>query len=128
LTALARDVKDAIVARMAAGDQYLTVPRMGMFIPSGKNVAERFARRLGAFNTAAVGVTNLGRVQMPTKFGPLRLERMNVAVGVSAVGHLSLAVSTFANRLSLNFIFIEPHLQPERVARMADAVVKTLQG
>ena len=126
LCALAREVRIAMDRRIAAGDQYLTIPRMGMFIPSGKNVVERFARRVGGLSAAAAGVTNLGRVSLPPTYGPLTLERMNFSVGVSVVGHLSLAVSTFEDCLTINFIFVEPLIARATATRIADRVIDQL--
>lgn len=123
LPALAAEVKRACEQRIAAGEPYLTMPRIGMFIPSRGDVVSGFARRVGALAKAACGVTNLGRIDLPSRFGPLTVERMSVAVGVSAVGSLSIAASSYAGALTLNFIYIEPLLERAMVERLADRTV-----
>jgi hypothetical protein len=116
-------------ARMESGDHYLTIPMMGMFVPRfGQGIARRFARRVASLSSAAVGVTNLGRIDMPARYGPLAVERLHVAVGVSVVGHLSLSASSFGGSLALNFVYIEPQLDRATIERIAARVLADLQA
>ncbi len=128
---LAREVKEALKRTLTYGDQYVTLPMMGMFIPrkgSQQAVVDKFAARFDLGAPATVGVTNIGAVGLPRFAGPLELESFEISVGPSVVAPLIAAVSTFRDQLSLSIVYVEPLISSERAGRFADDVVARLSA
>ncbi len=123
---LAREARDAVERTKAAGEQYLTMPNMGMFIPRGSDPGPVLRERLARVSQAAIGVTNLGRLSMQSQYGPLSVEEINVCVGMSVIGRLAAAVGTYQGRLLMNVIFVEPLISVARAARIADRTLALL--
>lgn len=124
----AREVKRALARALAAGEQYITLPMMGMFIPGGDDPGPAFIRRFDDASTGAVGVTNLGRVALEPRYGSLAVEGFEIAVGASVFGRLLAAVSTCAGALSFNVVYVEPLVSRARAERIADAALEHLRG
>jgi hypothetical protein len=117
---LAEEARDRIAHAKATDEHHVTMPNMGMFIPSGKNPGLVLARRLTRLSPAAIGVTNVGLIHLHREYGALTVDAVNVCVGMSAIGRLASAVGTFAGRLAMNVIFVEPLVSRARAALVAD--------
>ena len=125
---LARAVKTQLTATLESGEQYLTMPLIGMFIPWGKEPGPRFIRRFDGGSPGALGVSNLARPPIPGRYGPLSIENLHLAVGVSVVGQLLGVVTTWEDQLTLNLVFVQPLLSRARAQRIAEAALGYLRA
>ena len=123
----AREITQALERTLAAGEHFITLPMMGSFIPRGDHPGPTFIRRFDGASSAAVGVTNLGRVPLRPRYGHLTVEGFEIAVGASVVGRLLAAVTTFGGALSFNVVFVEPLIGRDRATRIADAALAHLR-
>lgn len=123
---LSRQVRARLTRTLAHGEQYLTLPLIGLFIPRSGQVARRFVRRFDGASPGLTGLTNLQTLPIPLRYGALSILDHQVTVGVSVVGQLLLAVTTVRDKLNLNFIYLNPLVSPDRAQRIADAVVLRL--
>jgi phenolphthiocerol/phthiocerol/phthiodiolone dimycocerosyl transferase len=75
------------------------------------------ATRLGLDSMLAL--SNLGRVELPTRYGELELEGMSLAATAAAHFDVVLCAATCAQRLESSFLFNTAHLRREQVERLA---------
>ncbi len=124
---LARDVKRRLTTTLRIGAHLVTMPMIGLFIPRGDDPGPRFVRRFDGASTGAVGVTNVGRVPLAPRYGALAVRGYDIAVGVSVVGKLLAAVTTFDDALSFNVVFVEPLVGRARAIAIADGALAHLR-
>lgn len=127
LWSLAREVKAQLKEALAHGEQYLTMPLIGLFIPGGRDPAPGFIRRFDGGSPAALGVTNVAQLPIPRRYGPLVLDNYQITVGLSVVGQLLGAVTTFAGTLNLNLIYVEPLVSEARARAIAHGALSRLR-
>ncbi|WP_315790670.1 phthiocerol/phthiodiolone dimycocerosyl transferase family protein [Fischerella sp. JS2] len=72
---------------------------------------------------ATVGVTNIGRVNIPSNYGVFELEEISFVPALGAFGGLCVAVLTFEEKMVLNFMFSEPAISQETAEILADHVL-----
>lgn len=125
---LAREVKDQLGRTLKNGEQYLTLPMIGLFIPYGKNPGPRFVRRFDGASPAAIGVTNISRLPIPSTFGPFVLDNFHMVVSPSVVTRVLAAITTFADRLNLNLLYAEPLVSRARATAIADGALGYIES
>lgn len=125
---LAREVKDQLSRTLKNGEQYLTLPMIGMFIPYGTNPGPRFVRRFDGASPAAIGVTNISRLPIPSSFGPFMLDNFHMVVSPSVVTRLLAAITTFGERLNLNLLYAEPLISRARATAIVDGALAYLDS
>ncbi len=125
---LARDVKTQLTETLDSGEQYLTMPLIGLFIPWGKDPGPRFLRRFDGGSPGALGVSNLARPPIPGRYGPLQIDNLHLAVGVSIVGQLLGVVTTWEDQLTLDLVFVQPLLSRARAQQIADHAMTQLHA
>ncbi|PMB29710.1 alcohol acetyltransferase, partial [Fischerella thermalis BR2B] len=62
---------------------------------------------------STVGVTNIGRVNIPANYGVFELEEISFVTANAAFRGLCVAVLTFEEKMFLNFMFSEPAISQE---------------
>ncbi|XTZ11394.1 MAG: hypothetical protein ACQZ3N_09355 [cyanobacterium endosymbiont of Rhopalodia yunnanensis] len=76
---------------------------------------------------ATVSVTNIGRIKIPKIKGKLTLEEISfVPSNVIFNKIFTLAVSTFDEKMTLNFIVSQPSISQETLELLADEVIYSL--
>lgn len=131
---LARDVRRELTRRVerrepwtaiAAGTRGLAAFRR--WIPLTEATAIRMAQIADLFGHGATGLTNLGVLPIPQRYGPLTLEALHFSGAMSALCNLGSSAATFADRLHWNFIYQSPSLATDRAERLAARAVDRLQ-
>lgn len=125
---LASEVKEQLSRTLKNGEQYLTLPLIGLFIPFGKNPGPRFVRRFDGASPAAIGVTNVTRLPIPAHFGPFSIDNFHMAVSPSVVTRVLAAIATFGDRLNLNLLFAEPLVSRRRATAIVDGALAYLEA
>jgi hypothetical protein len=125
---LARDVKAQLHKTLRSGEQYLTMPLIGMFIPRGRQPGPRFIRRFDGGSPAAVAVTNIGAVPIPLEYGPFVIEDCQFVVSPSVVSPLIATASTCRDVLNLNLVHVEPLCSQSRAAAILGGALRRLQA
>ncbi len=86
---------------------------------------------LEAFETSfpPACVTNIGRVDISGQLVGLTLENFHFAISANpgAPGGITLAVSTFRDMMTLNFLYLEPCLSKPRVDKIVESMMKRLK-
>ncbi|MEZ4467394.1 MAG: hypothetical protein R3F43_23855 [bacterium] len=90
--------------------------------------ARTVARRLYHFVPACAGITNLGRLSLPDRYGPLAVRSQMFFVHPSALGDLVGTAASFGGALHLNLSAMAPAVSPPRAQALADAMVARLQA
>jgi hypothetical protein len=124
---LAREVKRDLSRTLSTSEQLVTIPMIGMFIPWGKDPAPRFAKKFDLASPATLGLSNIGRIDLPRQVGPISLERFHLAVGPSVVAPLAACAATLHGRLSMNLVYVEPLISRERAQELVDRTRHHLQ-
>ncbi|MEM1426691.1 MAG: hypothetical protein AAGF75_09085, partial [Cyanobacteria bacterium P01_H01_bin.130] len=117
--ALARNVKQQLVTGMAVDLPFKTLPFFG----------GRVQQKLANPNDEPlpVQVTNMGRVDLPSQWGDLKLEDMSFQVSIAWFQRMALmSAATFNGQLTLNFHTASPQFSQERLESLANEVVELL--
>ncbi|MFM9949514.1 MAG: condensation domain-containing protein [Saprospiraceae bacterium] len=124
---LAVEVSQTIRSAVESGDLLALARFQDMTVPQVRNLEKTMAAA-ERFNRTAAIVTNLGRIDLGTSFGPLKLERIGAIVSNNANAAASLVLSavTIADSTSLNFMYAEPLLSKEKAQRLVDDILKRL--
>ncbi|HEY9668104.1 MAG TPA: condensation domain-containing protein [Coleofasciculaceae cyanobacterium] len=113
---LARDVSRQVKAGVENGNIFRSVL-------IAKKIVESFVSRPNEV-PVTVALTNVGRVNIPTVYGPFHLEEISYAPTQAAFpGVITAAVATFEGKMLLNFVFSEPSISPETMETLVDSVV-----
>ena len=68
-----------------------------------------------------VALTNIGRIDIPSDYGLLKLEKISFIPAQAVFGGIfSAAVTTFQDTMILNFMFSEPSLSQEKIEILVD--------
>jgi hypothetical protein len=103
---------------------------MGKFrgwIPLTEAGAMKLAGPAEFWGHGATGITNLGLLDIPEQYGPLKLESLHFAGALSALCNLGSSAVTFVGRLRWNFIYQEPSVSRPRVEGLADRALGRLR-
>jgi hypothetical protein len=116
---LAREVKRDLQRAIKYGEQLVTIPMIGMFVPAGKkDPASKMAKKMDLASPATVGLSNIGKIDLPREVGKIELERFHLAVGPSVVSPLAACAATLHGKLSMNLVYVEPMVGRERAERL----------
>jgi len=77
---------------------------------------------------ATAGLTNIGRLDLESQVGPLRLEAVHFAVSPSILSNLVVTAATLNDTLCVNFVHNEPFLQYARAQSIADRFDAHMRG
>lgn len=110
---LARDVKQQLENKLKREDVFGVMLLSRIIMQIFLNLANQIP--------ASVVVTNIGRVKIPLIYGNLTIEEISFATAVALFGGtFAVAVSTFNEKMFLNFLFSEPALSQESMTIIAD--------
>ncbi len=124
---LARDVRGQIEAALGRGDALVSTASTSVVLDRGREPAALVAN-VNRFIGAATTVTNLGLVDVPETYGPWRLEELHFGVAGNGFPGTAagIAVTTFAGRLTLEYLYGDPWLRPERALGILDRAIARL--
>jgi hypothetical protein len=124
---LAREVRQQL-RQMKQRDEFCAMVKLREYLAPRRSLADPL-RITGSAALSAVGVTNLKRLDISTRFGPLELERLHFALASQSFGTTPmLAVSTLEGRIQLNLTYTES-LVSEKLARtLLEQVVAELHA
>lgn len=125
---LAREIKAELAKAQRRGEQYLTMPLIGMFIPFGPRAGARFVRRFDGGSPAALAVTNIGQLPIPVVYGPFTIESCHFSVSPSVVSPTIVTASTLGDALHLNIVYVEPLCSSGRATAILDGAVQLLRA
>ncbi|MGK7940671.1 MAG: hypothetical protein AB4062_11085 [Crocosphaera sp.] len=78
-------------------------------------------------STPTVGISNLGKINFKTNYGDFILENISFVPNISIYDHsLSLSISTFHNRMTINFAFSHPSFSKQRIDNIAQRMLHIL--
>jgi hypothetical protein len=92
----------------------------------GRLDPDRFAALAHRANISTTGVTNLGRLDVPERYGPLTARTMHFVVGPSALADLVTTSTSFAGRLAWNFVAATPQIADARLDRIVAEATRRL--
>ncbi len=75
----------------------------------------------------SVFITNIGRVKIPSDYGAFKLEEISYALSLTAMGSVfAVAVSTFEDKVMLNFIYSQPGISQKTIEILIDKTISYL--
>jgi NRPS condensation-like uncharacterized protein len=126
---LARAIKSDVAAAQRSGlaDYAMLAMPVAMFLLGGhRRDGDEIAARWENAVHSTSGLTNLGRLDIETTFGDLRLDAVHFSVNPSALGHYVCTATSLHGRLFWNFMTPEPLFEREHAIALADATVARL--
>lgn len=104
--AVAREARQQVQDMKRSGDVCVAIQLRNLVAPRKEVSAALVARVAGSPLLGTVGVTNLTRLNLSTRYGPLMLERLHFALATNGLGNLPvLAVATLEGRMQLNLTY-----------------------
>ncbi|MBU6996396.1 MAG: hypothetical protein HXS41_07350 [Theionarchaea archaeon] len=123
---LARSVRRRVQTSIQSGDPLVFISLLDMLTPHDARPSD-FARRASQIYPAPIMVTNLRRIAIPKVYETLSLEKLHFVVSNKAVPNLfNAALVTFADRLTLNFSYVDPVISPEHARSLVEDTMKML--
>lgn len=116
---LARDVREQIKVSLESEDIFSIVL---MF----RKICESLLSRPNEA-PVTVGVTNIGRIDIPSDYGLFKLEEISFVPAQAAFGGVfSAALTTFQDTMILNFMFSEPSISKERIEILVNHTISCI--
>ena len=116
---LARDVRKQLESGLKRSDLFVPFLMLRNLIESALKNCDRAP--------ATVGLTNVGRVNIPSVYGDFKLEEISYVTGLAAIGGvLNAAVTTFEGKMTFNFMFSEPSISWETMEILVNSVISCL--
>jgi NRPS condensation-like uncharacterized protein len=124
---LSREVREKVRQAKQLGDILLVGKMQGNMVRKQRALKGSQLRALEDPFLGAVMVTNLGALDIPTRYGPLELERLGAGVSTGQFGSLlGVAVATLQGIVQLNFLYAEPQLTEARVREITTEALTEL--
>ena len=124
---LGREVRSRLLHVIETGEPYMTFPWLGMFIPWGEDPLPGLLRRVDLRAPFATGITNTGRLPVPTRYGPLLLTRLHMIIGMTLIAPVLLGVTTLESAMSCNLLYAEPLVCRERALAIGERLMGHLR-
>ncbi|MGD2248627.1 MAG: condensation domain-containing protein [Candidatus Methanofastidiosia archaeon] len=124
---LARQVRDKVHKSIHGGDAFVFISLLDKLLKTTN--PDDFMKRATSFYPAALLVTNVGHLDMPTKYGPLTVDGLHFTLANKAASeHFNTAVTTFNGKMVINFSYTEPAMSPDHAHELTDDAVKILKS
>lgn len=123
---VARELKQSLVAGRAARREHVAARAMQVvekMIRGDSLTPTEFVHAWEDTVQSTSGLTNLGRLDVPTSFGDLELEAMHFAVGASALSAQVATATSTGGRLNWNLEFTSPTFTRAHALALADRMV-----
>ncbi|MGK7880031.1 MAG: condensation domain-containing protein [Crocosphaera sp.] len=92
-----------------------------------KQIVKKSMKNTQTF-TPTVGVSNLGKINFKRNYGDFTLENICFVPNVSIYNYsLSLSISTFNNKMTINFAFSYPSFSYEKIDKIAQTMLKIIK-
>jgi len=128
---LARDVKAGLVRQVDDGTAPCVLGVLtGIFgLLGGRRITpEKLAVRWPKALPTTGGLTNLGRLDVPTQFGALRMDSCHFAASPSVLGDFVTTATSLHGRLFWNFVWPDPALASEHAQALVDDILRRLRA
>ena len=124
----ARETKKSLQEHLEAGQDINLRLAAGTLLKPNETPSELITRLKDLF--PPTGVTNMGQLDIPNRFGDLLLENLhyNPSINPSIKNGFGLSVSAFGNQTSLNFLYAEPYISKERANQMVEGTMRRLKN
>ena len=124
---LAREMKREVTRFIETGAPFVFLPWQGRTMLPMRRLygrGEQGVARLGHFlvrtQLPALGLTNIGRVPIKERYGPLEIQAVGFCPSLSVLSNCGVAAATIQDRLCLNFVGMQPVVTRERLERVAE--------
>jgi hypothetical protein len=127
---LARDIRDRVVAGRRRRDDVSVVamsPRLGRWLGAERLPPREFVESWERHVRGTGGLTNMGRLDIPTAYGALSLETCHLAFTPSALGQFSAGVSSLDDQLFWDFTWPDPSMTRAHADALIGGIVETLR-
>lgn len=127
---LARDIRTCIVDGRRRGDDFSAStlsPKLGRWLGAGRLPPREFVEKWEKHIRGTGGLSNLGRLDIPTQYGALRLDSCHFAFTPSALGQFSACVAALDGRLFWDFTWPDPSMTRPHAEALIGGIVRTLK-
>lgn len=128
---LARGVRRSIEQTIQRGDHLAMLdllPRVLRLIGGHRLSPRALGERLEKLSVSTAGLTNLGRLKIQTRHGPLTIADCHFSAAPSALGDLLSTATSLEGRIFWNFIWPEPVLSEPHATALVDDIVARLKS
>ncbi len=131
LWALARGVRANIQRALKRREEFGVLamsPRLVGWCGGGRLSPEAFAEAWESKVHGTAGLTNMGRADLPTQYGPLSLETCHYGLSPSVLGQFTAVVTTLSGQLYWNFCWPDPTLTEEHAESLVQGILAALDA
>lgn len=124
---VAQDVKNAVHQSIKKGEHFVFISLLDKLIKNTN--PDDFMKRALQLYPAALLMTNVGQLDIPDQYGPIRLEGLHFTLAnIAASEHFNTAVATYKDKLVMNFSYTEPTMSSTRAHVLVDTAVTMLKS
>jgi NRPS condensation-like uncharacterized protein len=123
---LARECAAAVKHAVARGDAVALHTLAGLLPSIEPGEAVRATIRVADRFATSAAITNVGRLDVPSVFGPFTIESVTFAPSLGFLGRFSGVAATFDQRLSWNFAYVKQVVGRELAEQLARGAVDDL--
>ena len=131
--ALARRVREDLWRKISRGDPSRVVSGGGLLLSfleriPGRNRSERIAKaaETAMLNFKGTGVSNVGVLDMPDRYGRFKVESVSFSGSLVNLGYFLAVVNTFNGVLHVNYVYNEPLITQSRALHLAETAASLL--
>lgn len=132
---LARDVRGQLQGMVANGDVFAAIPfqarglaRLAPWLGGGVAGALRFVRVMRSIWLDGIGVSNLGRLKIGSRYGAVHVEAVGFCAAPTIFGDLVAFAATLDGRMCLHWVGVTPHVPPATLDAIADDMLARLHA
>lgn len=128
---LARAVRASLTADRERGTPAAVIgllPLLFALIGGARTSPRTLAARWERMVPATTGLTNLGRLDVETTHGPLRIESLHFAAAPSALGDFLCTATSLHGRIFWNFLWPDPTLDADHATDLVRRIVARLRS
>jgi NRPS condensation-like uncharacterized protein len=128
---LARRVRRSLEAELSRGDQLLAIdllPRILRVIGGERLEPRALAEKWEQVVSSTSALTNLGRLTIETRHGPLSIDACHFAACPSSLGDFIASATSLGGRLFWNFVWTDPVFTRAHATELVDRICRNLQG
>ena len=127
---LARRVRASIQRQVESGTPgtlIRSLPQLYRLLGGDAVSAQELGRRWRHRTPTTTGLTNLGRLDFATHYGPLAMTTLHFVASPGALGDFTCTATSFNGSLRWNFVCAEPVFSQERIQGLAQDAVRRLE-
>ena len=131
---LANEARESLKMLIARDEHLTSFTRMLQIMDlnfrvfrAGELASRIYAKYMDMTNPGLIALSNIGRVEIPVRYGRFAVENFGFASSFSSSGCICIHTATFNNSMVMDISGMEPLLSRDHTARIADLMLDVME-